>query len=172
MKKLLKILLGILAVLLIAMFLIGEKYHYEKSIVINAPAEKVYAHINSMKAFNDWNPWMKLDPNLKSTFSGVSGQIGDKHCWQSAKKDVGNGCQEITALVPNQKQSTKMAFEGQGEATSDIILTPEGNGTKVTWNLDATMEYPSNLMKPMMDYWMKKSYEEGLNNLKTLSEKP
>ncbi len=43
MKKFLKILLAILAVLVIAMFVIGEKYHYEKSIVINAPAEKVYS---------------------------------------------------------------------------------------------------------------------------------
>ena len=60
----------------------------------------------------------------------VSGQIGDKHCWKSDKKDVGNGCQEITALIPNQKQSTKMAFEGQGEATSDIVLTQDGNATK------------------------------------------
>ena len=115
MKKFLKILLAILAVLVIAMFVIGEKYHYEKSIVINAPAEKVYSHLNSMKAFNEWNPWMKLDPQLQSTYSGVSGQIGDQHCWTSDKKDVGNGCQEITALIPNQKQSTKMAFEGQGE---------------------------------------------------------
>ena len=172
MKKFLKILLAILAVLVIAMFVIGEKYHYEKSIVINAPAEKVYSHLNSMKAFNEWNPWMKLDPQLQSTYSGVSGQVGDKHCWKSDKIDVGNGCQEITALIPNQKQSTKMAFEGQGEATSDIVLTQEGNATKVVWTLDAEMEYPSNLMKPMMDYWMGKSYEEGLQNLKKLSEKP
>ena len=47
-----------------------------------------------------------------------------------------------------------MAFEGQGEATSDIVLTQEGNATKVVWTLDAEMEYPSNLMKPMMDCWM------------------
>ncbi len=171
MKKFLKILLAIVVILVIAMFLIGEKYHYEKSIVINAPAEKIYPHISSMKAFNGWNPWMKLDPNVKSTFSGVSGQIGDKHCWKSEKPDVGNGCQEITALVPNQKQTTKMAFEGQGDATSDIVLTPEGNGTKVTWNLDATMEYPSNLGKPFMDYMMGKSYGEGLEKLKEISEK-
>lgn len=171
MKKFLKILLAIVVILLIAMLVMSEKYHYEKSIVINAPAEKVYSHINSMKAFNEWNPWMKLDPKMESIVSGPSGQVGDKHCWKSEKRDVGSGCQEITALVPNQKQSTKMAFEGQGNATSDIVLTPEGNGTKVTWTLDAELERPQNLMKPMMDYWMGKSYSEGLENLKKLSEK-
>jgi hypothetical protein len=56
MKKFFKNPLAILAVLVIAMFVIGEKYHYEKSIVINAPAEKVFHNVNSMKAFNEWNP--------------------------------------------------------------------------------------------------------------------
>ncbi len=65
MKKFLKILLAILAVLVIAMFVIGwNNYHYEKSIVINAPAEKCIHISNSMKAFNEWNPWMKLDPQF------------------------------------------------------------------------------------------------------------
>ena len=45
------------------------------------------------------------------------------------------------------------------------------NQPEKIWSLHQ-MEYPSNLMKPMMDYWMGKSYEEGLQNLKKLSEKP
>jgi hypothetical protein len=57
-----------------------------------------------------------------------------QHCWKSDKKDVGNGCQEIRHLFQIRK-STKMAFEGQGEATSDIVLTQEGNATKVVWTL-------------------------------------
>lgn len=86
MKKVFKILLTIIALLVIAMFAIGKDYHFEKSIVINAPAEKVYQHINSSKAFNEWNPWMKLDPNLEVTYTGVSGQVGDKYCWKSEKE--------------------------------------------------------------------------------------
>lgn len=172
MKTFLKILLALVAILLITMFALGKDYHFEKSIVINAPAEKIYPHISSMKAFNTWNPWMKLDPNMKSTLSGTSGQIGDKHCWQSKVKEAGSGCQEITALVPNQKQSTKMTFEGEGEATSNIVLTPQGNATKVTWDMDSEFSYPMNLMKLMMDSWMEKPYSEGLESLKKLSEQP
>lgn len=41
MKKLLYILLAIIAVLLIVVFAIGRDYHYEKSIVIHALAEKI-----------------------------------------------------------------------------------------------------------------------------------
>lgn len=171
MKKLLKILLAIVAVLILVMLIMGKAYHYEKSIVINAPVEKVYSHLNSTKSFNEWNPWMKLDPNLKVTYSGNPGQIGDKYCWEG-NDEVGSGCQEITALVPNQKQSTKMIFYKpfESDATSNIILTPEGNSTKVTWDMDCELDYPMNLMKLFMDGQMDKSYGRGLNDLKKLSE--
>lgn len=172
MKNFLKILLAIVAILIIVMFLMGKAYHFEKSIVINAPVEKVYAQINSTKAINQWNPWMKLDPNLKVTYSGNPGQIGDKYCWEG-NDEVGSGCQEITALVPNQKQSTKMIFYKpfESDATSNIILTPEGNSTKVTWDMDCELDYPMNLMKLFMDGQMDKSYGDGLNALKAISEK-
>lgn len=172
MKKFLKILLAIVAILIIVMFLMGKAYHFEKSIVINAPVERVYAQINSTKAINQWNPWMKLDPNLKVTYSGNPGQIGDKYCWEG-NDEVGSGCQEITALVPNQKQSTKMIFYKpfESDATSNIILTPEGNSTKVTWDMDCELDYPMNLMKLFMDGQMDKSYGDGLNALKAISEK-
>ncbi|QOW08949.1 hypothetical protein Q73A0000_00595 [Kaistella flava (ex Peng et al. 2021)] len=172
MKKFLKILLAIVAILIIVMLLMGKAYHFEKSIIINAPVEKVYTQINSTKAINQWNPWMKLDPNLKVTYSGNPGQIGDKYCWEG-NDEVGSGCQEITALVPNQKQSTKIIFfkPFESDATSNIILTPEGNSTKVTWDMDCELDYPMNLMKLFMDGKMDKSYGDGLNALKAISEK-
>jgi len=171
MKTFFKIVLAILAVLIIAMLVVGKAYHYEKSIIINAPVEKVYGNASSMKAFNQWNPWMKLDPNLKVDYSGTSGAVGDKYCWVG-NKEVGEGCHEITALVPNQKVGTKMLFKKpfESDATSDILFTPEGNTTKVTWNMDCELDYPMNLMKFFMDGQMDKSYGGGLIKLKEISE--
>ena len=83
MKKLLYILLALILLVVIAIFAISEKYHFEKSIVINAPVEKVYTHISSMKAFNDWNPWLKMDLNLTMNYTGTLGEVGDKYCWIS-----------------------------------------------------------------------------------------
>lgn len=172
MKKLLFILLGIIAVLAVAMLLMGKNYHFEKSIVINSTPEKVYSHVNSAKGFNDWNPWMKLDPNIKVVYSGTPGQISDQYCWDG-NDDAGKGCHQITGLIPNQKQSSKMMFEKpfKSVATSDVILSPEGSGTKVTWSMDCELDYPMNLMKIFMDGEMNKSYGEGLKNLKTIAEK-
>ena len=172
LKKVLWSIAILIGVLVIAMFAIGKKYHFETSIVINAPIEKVYEQASSSKKFNEWNPWMSLDPNLKLTYSGNQGQVGDEYCWDG-NDDVGQGCHVITALVPNQKIATKMMFKKpfESDATSDVVLTKEGNTTKVVWNMDCELDYPMNLMKLMMDYQMEDSYGKGLKKLKELSEK-
>lgn len=171
MKTFLKILVGVVAALIVIMLLMGKKYHFETSAVINAPANKVWQNMSSMKAFNQWNPFMDLDPNVKVTYSGNSGEVGDQYCWEG-NDDAGKGCHIVTALVPNQKQSTKMLFEipFESEATSDLVLSPEGNSTKVTWSMDCELDYPMNLMKLFMDSQMEKSYGSGLKKLKLISE--
>jgi uncharacterized protein YndB with AHSA1/START domain len=177
MKTFLKIIGGILLLIvvyaLIAMVAFGKMYHYEKSMVINAPSEKVWQQISSMKAFNQWNPWMKLDPAMKITYMGNSGEVGDKYCWDSKNDDAGAGCQEIKELIVNKKQKTEMIFKKpfDGQATSEITLSPEGNATKVTWTMDTEQDATMKIMRPFMNYQMGKSYEEGLNNLKKLVEK-
>ncbi|WP_294228885.1 SRPBCC family protein [uncultured Chryseobacterium sp.] len=177
MKTFLKI-IGILIILfvvyaVIAMLAFGKNYHYEKSMVIHAPKEKIWQQISSMQAVNKWNPWLKLDPKMKLVYSGTSGQIGDQYCWDSKNNDAGAGCQEIKELVPYQRQKTEMIFKKpfEGQATSEMILSPEGNGTKVTWTMDTEQDPMMKIMRPIMDYQMGKSYEEGLNNLKKLTEK-
>ncbi|MFY1047401.1 SRPBCC family protein [Chryseobacterium sp. GP-SGM7] len=177
MKTFFKIIGGLLLLLVvysvIAMLAFGENYHYEKSVVINAPREKVWQQISTMKAFNEWNPWMKLDKNMKLVYSGNSGEVGDKYCWDSKNDDAGAGCQEIKEIVPNEKQKTEMIFKRpfEGQAVSDMILTSEGNSTKVTWSMDTKQETWMKMMRPVMDYQMGKSYDEGFANLKALVEK-
>ncbi|SHK06295.1 SRPBCC family protein [Epilithonimonas mollis] len=176
MKKFLKIISVIVAIIiaycLIAILFFDSKCHNEQSIVINAPKEKVWQNVNSMKAFNTWNPWMKMDPNLSVTYRGNSGDVGDGYHWKG-NDDVGEGEQEITAIVPHEKVETKMHFiqPMDDNATSDLILVPEGSGTKVTWNIDYEIETLFKPMKPMMTWQMNKSFSEGLGKLKALSEK-
>ncbi len=172
LKKLLWVIVALIALLTITMFVLGKQYHFETSMVMNAPIEKVYEQASSSKKFNEWNPWMDLDPNLKLTYSGTQGQPGDEYCWEGTE-DVGQGCHVITALVPNQKIATKMMFKKpfESDATSDIVLTKEGNGTKVTWSMDCELDYPMNLMKLIMDSQMEDSYGKGLKKLKEIVEK-
>ncbi|WP_027385658.1 SRPBCC family protein [Chryseobacterium gregarium] len=177
MKTIFKI-LGVIILLMIgyavvAILAFSKDYHYEKSVVLNASKEKIWPHLSSMKAFNRWNPWMKLDAAMKITYTGNSGEAGDKYCWDSKNDDAGAGCQEIKELILYQKQKTEMTFikPFEGEAASEIILSPQGNATKVTWTMDTEQDAMIKIMRPVMDYQMGKSYEEGLDNLKALVEK-
>lgn len=176
MKKFLKIVGVILAIFIaycaICMLIVDSKAHNEQSIVINVPKEKVWQNVNSMKAFNTWNPWMKMDPKLVVTYKGTSGEVGDGYHWKG-NDDVGEGEQEITAIVPNEKIATKMHFikPMNDMATSDLLLTTEGAGTKVTWTIDYEIETLFKPMKPLMTWQMNKSFSEGLGKLKELAEK-
>lgn len=174
MKLFKKLLLGVLALLgiiVIAMFAVGKHYHFETSMVINAPIEKVYAQASSSKKFNEWNPWMDLDANINLSYKGAQGTVGDEYCWEG-NDDVGQGCHVITNLVPNEKVATKMLFKKpfESDATSDLVFTKEGNATKVTWSMDCELDYPMNLMKLFMDSQMEDSYGKGLKKLKEISE--
>ena len=142
------------------------------SININAPKEKVWQNVNSMMAFNAWNPWMKLDPNLVLNYKGKNGEIGDSYHWKG-NDDVGEGEQTITAIVPNERVSSAMHFiePMNDHATSDLLLKSENSGTKVTWSIDYEIDMMFKPMKPLMTWQMNKSFSEGLADLKVLAEK-
>jgi uncharacterized protein YndB with AHSA1/START domain len=175
MKTLLKI-IGIIVLLivvyaLVAMLAFSKEYHFEKSVVINAPKEKVWQNVGSTKAMNVWNPFAKADPNIQIVYSGAQGTVGDSYHWKG-NKDVGEGEQTVTAVVPNEKVSSDLHFiePWEGTAKANFILTPEGNGTKVTWTMDNELTSVMKIMKPMMDMQMDKMFGQGLDDLKKLSE--
>ncbi len=174
MKTLLKI-IGIIILLIIvyaifAMLAFSKNYHFEKSVVINAPKEKVWQHAGSLKAYNTWDPFSKEIKNIAITYSGEGSKMGDSYHW---KGDDSEGEQSITEIVPNEKMVTKLHFikPFEGDAVSNIILTPEGNGTKVTWMIDNELNTMMKMMKPMMDNNMDKMFGQGLADLKKLAEK-
>lgn len=181
MKKFLKFIGVIFAILIvyavIALLFFDSHYHGEKSLIINAPAEKVWQNVNSMKAINSWSPWMKIDSKMKKEYTGNSGKIGDKFCWDG-NDDAGSGCQEISNLGfygnTTGFVSTNINFEKpfKDRSFSNIKIEKHGNdATKVTWDMNFTF---SSMMKPMIpvfNWKMMKTFEEGLNDLKTLSEK-
>lgn len=174
MKTLLKI-IGTIIVLIfiyavIAMLAFSKDYHYEKSVVINAPQEKVWAYTGNLKGYNQWDPFSKEIKNFSVTYSGSGDQIGDSYHW---KGDDNEGEQAITEIVANEKLGTHLHFikPFDGVAKSNIVLTPEGNGTKVTWMIDNELNTMMKIMKPMMDSNMDKMFSQGLGDLKKLAEK-
>lgn len=176
MKTLLKILgfIILLAVIyaIVAVLAFDKNHHMERSVVINAPKEKVWQHVGSLKEYNVWDPFSKADKDIVITYSGAGDQVGDSYHWKGNSK-VGEGEQSVTETVPNDKFTTKLHFiePFEGDAVAKFVLTPEGNGTKVTWSIDNELNAMMKIMKPMMDMNMETMFDQGLGDLKKISEK-
>ena len=71
-----KILLGIgLALLLFLAFVAtrSDTYAVQRSATIAAPADVVFGMINDFHQWEAWSPWAKIDPAMKTTYTGPTG---------------------------------------------------------------------------------------------------
>jgi len=151
-------------------FLLPQKVHVERSTVIAAAPDEIYAVVSDLTRAREWGPWYKRDPNMQVSVDGPPNAVGGKLSWKSETQ--GSGTQEIVELVENKSVKTKLDFGDQGTATAAIDLNVVEGGTNVTWSMDTDtgMNPVMRYMGLMFDSWVGKDYEEGLANLKALVE--
>lgn len=171
--------IAMVLVLLIAALLIyaatkPDSFRIERSTTIKAPPEKIFALINDFHQWEAWSPWEKIDPALKRTYSGEANGVGAVYEW-SGNKDIGQGRMEIVESVPSAKVMLKLDFVTPFEAHNkvDFTLAQQGDVTKVTQAMYGPSPYISKLMTIFfsMEQMVGKKYEEGLANLKAITEK-
>jgi len=169
------IIVGLILLLLLVAALVGTKWQYEKSILINAPLEKVWQNTNSLHAINRWNPWLDKDPNLHQEYTGTDGTPGATYAWDSREKNVGAGNQTITGIKENSELTTRInfirPFAGVGDAW--IQLEHERGITRAIWGIASSTPYPMNILKVfgVIEKNLKRDFTKGLNQLKALCEK-
>jgi Polyketide cyclase / dehydrase and lipid transport len=175
MKILKKILIGLVALIALALILalfIRKNYSLEREIVINKPKQEVFDYLKSIKNQSSWSTFMLMDPAMTHSYAGTDGEIGSSNTWKS--KIVGNGGQEFKKMVNGERIESELLFEGG--APGFAILTTESlaeTQTKVKWHMDGSMVYPTNLMLLFhdMEGFIGNEYAKSLENLKKLLEK-
>lgn len=175
LKTILYLILGLVVVWLLTAALVPGDVKYEKSISINASPDKVWGNVNSLRGMDQWSPWNDKDPNLKKEWSGNTGQVGEKMCWEG-NSDVGKGCQTVKNVDAASKRiDTEMKFQTpyESEGQAYVIVVSEGSGSKATWGFTSKIPYPFTVMKLFMNIEdaVGKDYQLGLDRLKKLSEK-
>lgn len=151
----------------------AKTFRVERSIVIDAPAGTIFPCIDDFHAWADWSPYEKMDPDLAKTYSGPQRGKGAAYAWVGKK--AGSGSMEITQSDAPSKVVIKLEFTKPMTAhnTAEFTLTPQGAGTQVTW----AMYGPNTLMSKVMglfftmDKLVGPQFEEGLENLKRLTER-
>jgi len=165
-------LLGLVAVMaVIGMFLPGT-FKVTRSTVVAAPAEKIYPLIAEPKRWKDWSVWNQRDPAMTITYSGPESGVGAVWEWKSQSE--GDGRMTFTAADPGKRAEFDLFFPDFGTTSKgQLLLTPEGSGTRVTWTMNGDMgKNPLfHWMALMMDGMVGKDFDAGLANLKALAEK-
>ena len=75
--------------------------------------------------------------------------------WESDKKDVGTGEQEIKKITEGERLDFELRFIKPFESTEAAYMITEPvseNQTKVRWGFNGHMNYPSNLVILFMDF--------------------
>ncbi|HWV17706.1 MAG TPA: SRPBCC family protein [Rhodocyclaceae bacterium] len=173
-KKISLIALGIIVGILIVAAMKPDEFRVERSVVIQAPAEKIFPLINDLRAFSTWSPYEKIDPAMQRSYSDPASGVGAVYAWQG-NDHVGQGRMEITASTPPDSVLMRLDFQAPMEAhnTAAFTLTPEGAGTRVSWAMFGPAPFMSKIITVFfsMDSMVGAQFSEGLENLKQLAEK-
>jgi len=151
-----------------------NSFRVQRSIVINAPADKIFALINDLRAWESWQPDDQEDATKKKTFAGPSSGVGATLEWDSRGRG-GKGRLVISDSVPLSKVAIKADFVKPFEAhnLNEFVLQPDAGGTKVTWSIQASNLYAMKLVGVFFN--IQREFEKhvgtGLNNLKSAAER-
>ena len=174
-----KILLGLVAVIVIFLIIVATRpadFRVERSATIAAPASALFEQVNDHHNFNAWNPFLKLDPNVKNTYSGPDAGVGAVCAWDG-NSDIGAGSATITESKPGELVRMRMDWirPMAGVATVDFTFRSDGDKTVVTWSMAGKNGFMGKLVSLFMDCdkMCGPQFEQGLADLgKTVTAAP
>lgn len=179
-----KILAGVGVVIVLFLIVVATRpsdFHVERSVVVNAPVDAVFAQVNDFHNWVNWSPFEKIDPTMTKTFDGPQSGAGAGYAWSGEGK-AGAGKMLITqsdrGLDKDGKSPGKIGidlhftkpFEASNTATFTFV--PSGNGTLVTWAMDGKNNFVGKAMCMFMDMdkMVGGDFEKGLATLKSVAE--
>jgi hypothetical protein len=147
-------------------------FGYERSTVIQAPAEAIFPLIADPVAFNTWNPFNE-DPSITGTYSGPSRGPGARYTF--ASKGAGTGYTEIVEEDAPRRLGVRLVMTKPMACDNHIEfrLEPVAGGTRVSWAMSGPMTFMGKVMNQVIDCekMCGKQFDKGLGKLKALVER-
>ncbi|HUK63199.1 MAG TPA: SRPBCC family protein [Dongiaceae bacterium] len=168
MKKVLAVVVVILLVLLAVVSSRPATYHIERSATLAGTPEAIYTHLADFHQWDAWSPWARIDPRMKTSFSGAASGAGAVYEWTGNDK-VGQGRMTILDAQPGSRVTIRLEFikPFASTCTTGFTLAPEGSGTKVTWTMDGRNNFMGKAFSLVMnmDKTIGGDFERGLHQL-------
>jgi hypothetical protein len=170
-----KILLGLVAVIvifLVAVAMRSPEFRVERSATLWGSREVLFEQVNDHHKFAEWNPFMKMDPNVKSSYSGPNSGVGSVCAWDG-NREIGAGSATIVESKPNELVRMRMDWKRpmEGVATVDFKFEPRGDKTVVTWAMYGKNNFMGKMMSLFFDCdkMCGPQFEKGLADLGSIA---
>jgi uncharacterized protein YndB with AHSA1/START domain len=151
-----------------------DVFRIERSVVINAPPEKIFPLITDLRQWPAWSPYEKKDPAMKRSYGVVTRGRGAIYEWDG-DGNVGSG--KIIITESAQPSLVRLDLDMiRPFAAHNIVefrLEPQGDATKVSWMMNGAIPYPAKVVHVLfdMDQMVGKDFVDGLASLKAAAEK-
>jgi uncharacterized protein YndB with AHSA1/START domain len=171
-----KVLIGVVAVVLVLAVFVASRpptFRVERSVVIAAPAERVFLPVSDFRAWPSWSPYEKKDPQMQRTYGPTTSGAGATYAW-AGNNQVGEGRMTILRSDAPSVISIQLEFLKPFAATNTATFTfvPTAEGTRATWAMDGKSNFMTKAIGLVMDMdkMIGTDFEQGLASLKTLAE--
>lgn len=163
--------IGAFVAIIVILNILPKHFHTERTLKINKGQGEILSFIADFSNYQSWNPWFRLDSNIKSELTGTNGAVGSTYSWDCPNKQVGTGSQTITAITSSEVKYD-IAFTKPMKSQAKVYLKVEGdeNTSTVSWGFDTKGSvFMGFFFNP--DKMVAPKYEEGLKYLKEILEK-
>lgn len=147
--------------------------HVERSIVIKAPPERIFALIDDFRQWDKWTPYNK-DPAMAKSYSTDTHGVGARYAWEG-NRSVGRGDITITESEPPARIAFNLHMREPFEGNNHVVfaLRAAGDSTTVDWILEDRPAYFVKVMGIFLDIdkMVGSDFEAGLAKLKAVAEK-
>lgn len=107
----------------------------ERTGVIRAPIDTVYAHISNLKAWDAWNPWTRPDTTATLVYSDPSSGPG---AWYSWDGQLNSGKLTVLDSDPAKGMHYLLDIKNVRPVKGGIELKPtaDGKATAIFWHME------------------------------------
>lgn len=168
LSKLFIVLIALFALYVLISFFLPSVVHIERSSkAIHAAPTQVFEQINNLKNWKQWSYWDRIDPSMKSEYSGPESGAGATHSWSSENDSVGNGTYKILRSEPDSLVEAELSFEGMGTSTNGWKVKNTEEGTVVTCYMDKEVGFFGRIFPGLlMESFVASDFDTTLSNLK------
>lgn len=137
------------------------KINVTKSIVINAPKDKIKTFLADFNNWISWSPWLICEPETKLKFA----DDGKFYEWEGNR--IGSGQMKVTAESDDNIDYDLTFLEPwKSKSKTSFNFKELEEGTEVTWIMNGSLPFFMFFMKKSMEIYIGMDYDRGLKMLK------